>query len=78
MIMGIVFRYDTARGIVDAIFGPKAHKEFPKNQRLKGSGCNSGFYPSSLGGGRSEYKHEGLDLLIERGNMVSLNTMEGS
>lgn len=57
--------YDTARGMIDSIFGPKVHKDFPKNRRLKGSGCNSGFYPSSL-----PYKHEGLDLLAESGDQV--------
>lgn len=76
MIVRIICRYDTARGIIDALFGPKAHKEFPKNRRLEGSGCNSGFYPSSLGGGRSEYKHQGLDLVIERGDTVSLITKQ--
>ncbi|XP_062579219.1 uncharacterized protein LOC134241150, partial [Saccostrea cucullata] len=62
--------YDTARGIIDALFGPKAHKNFPKNRRLKGRGCDNGFYPSSLGGGRSEYRHTGLDLLVVKGDPI--------
>ncbi|XP_062593831.1 uncharacterized protein LOC134255325, partial [Saccostrea cucullata] len=52
--------YDTARGIIDALFGPKVHTSFPKNRRLKGYGCGSGLYPS-----QTDYKHKGLDLLIE-------------
>lgn len=67
------FRYDTARGIIDAIFGPKTHNDFPKNRRLKGSGCGNGLYPSYLGGRRQEYKHTGLDLLIEKGDPVCQN-----
>lgn len=66
----IPLRYDTARGIIDAIFGPKAHKDFPRNFRLKGGGCDSGFYPASLGGDRSGYKHTGIDLLVEKGDQV--------
>lgn len=66
----IPLRYDTARGIIDAIFGPKAHKDFPRNFRLKGGGCDSGFYAASLGGDRSEYKHTGIDLLVEKGDQV--------
>ncbi|XP_062616045.1 uncharacterized protein LOC134277750 [Saccostrea cucullata] len=60
--------YETARGIIDALFGTRAHKLFPVDRREVGDGCSgNGQYPSSLGSGHTEYRHDGIDLLIEMG-----------
>lgn len=76
MFLWLLWRYNTARGIIDALFGPKAYKDFPRNRRLKGNGCDSGIYPSSLGGGRSEYIHTGIDLLADKGDQVKTHMCE--
>ncbi|KAK3101652.1 hypothetical protein FSP39_005219 [Pinctada imbricata] len=65
--------YDNARAIIDGIFGPKAHKDFPRLTRLRGGGCaGTGFYPSSLkmDGEFFEYEDEGIDLQVEEGDDV--------
>lgn len=55
---------------MDRIFGPKFHKEFPRQKRLSGGDCpGEGFYPSTLGNGQ-EYKNEGLDLQADVGSEV--------
>lgn len=65
-------RYQTARGIIDSIFGPKAHKQFPKTRRLKGKGCDGkGIYVSSLENDDDpEYVHKGVDVMAEKGDNV--------
>ncbi|XP_076116635.1 uncharacterized protein LOC143084113 [Mytilus galloprovincialis] len=58
-------RYQFARSIIDRLFGPRAHKEFPRDTRLSGNGCSGeGFYPSKKKRG-SEYWSKGVDLEIE-------------
>ncbi|CAG2218296.1 unnamed protein product [Mytilus edulis] len=57
--------YQFARSIIDRLFGPRAHKEFPRDTRLSGNGCSGeGFYPSKKKRG-SEYWSKGVDLEIE-------------
>ncbi|VDI06314.1 Hypothetical predicted protein [Mytilus galloprovincialis] len=57
--------YQFARSIIDRLFGPRAHKEFPRDTRLSGNGCSGeGFYPSKKNRG-SEYWSKGVDLEIE-------------
>ena len=71
MEMDFFYRYQTARGIIDSIFGPKAHKNFPRNRRLKGKGCGGkGVYPSELDNDDPEYVHKGVDLVAEKGDLV--------
>ncbi|XP_021353372.1 uncharacterized protein LOC110450253 [Mizuhopecten yessoensis] len=59
--------YDFARSIIDRLFGPKAHKDFPRTTRLDGGGCGKdGFYPSKLDkSGQAEYEFAGVDLTVE-------------
>ncbi|XP_046547048.1 uncharacterized protein LOC124257102 [Haliotis rubra] len=62
--------YRTARSLIDRIFGPKCHKEFPRTLRLAGGGCNGqGSYPSELKNG-DEYEHEGIDVTISPGKEI--------
>lgn len=66
-----IYRYQTARGIIDSIFGPKAHKNFPRRRRMKGKGCDGkGLYPSELDNDDPEYVHKGVDISAEKGDMV--------
>ena len=52
------------------LFGPKAHKEFPRTYRLNGGGCQSdGFYPTVTDGA---YDDQGVDLVIAQGSRVSI------
>ena len=71
-----MFSYDLGRSIVMRIFGPKAHKSFPKDTRLKGGTCRGeGFFPSKLDkSGTKEYEYEGVDVTIEEGKYVCIFT----
>ncbi|XP_060580900.1 uncharacterized protein LOC132737595 [Ruditapes philippinarum] len=63
--------FEYARSVVDRIFGPKFHKDFPRERRVRGGGCSKdGFYPSKLGTGNNadEYENDGIDLLNSTGN----------
>ncbi|KAK3102203.1 hypothetical protein FSP39_009587 [Pinctada imbricata] len=64
--------YDNARAIIDGIFGPKAHKDFPRSTRIRGGGCSgTGFYPGSLKHSSvKEYGDTGIDIQIESGQKV--------
>jgi hypothetical protein len=65
------FSYEFARSLVDRIFGPKFHKDFPRDKRVGGGGCSGeGFYPSVLGNGHTEYENDGVDLLNNTGDQV--------
>ncbi|KAK6174798.1 hypothetical protein SNE40_013376 [Patella caerulea] len=62
--------YSTARSLIDRVFGPKCHRDFPKKFRTKGGGCDgSGFYPSELKKGK-EYDVDGVDLQISRDSKI--------
>ncbi|XP_046574117.1 uncharacterized protein LOC124282192 [Haliotis rubra] len=62
--------YRTARSLIDRVFGPKCHKEFPRTLRLAGGGCDgNGSYPSELKNG-DEYEHEGIDVTISPGKEI--------
>lgn len=66
-----LYRYETARGIIDSLFGTRAHGDFPIRRREKDDQCSgSGEYPSRLGSGHTDYKHVGVDILIESGKTV--------
>lgn len=59
---------------INRIFGPKAHKKFPKNIRLESKDCSGlGTYPSKKGGGGLEYWTDGIDLEIKVGKIVCFN-----
>ncbi|XP_053398133.1 uncharacterized protein LOC128556594 [Mercenaria mercenaria] len=63
--------YEFARSIVDRIFGPKFHKDFPREKRVSGGGCSGdGFFPARLGNGQVEYENDGIDLLQSTGKPV--------
>lgn len=64
-------RYETARSIIDSLFGTRTHPDFPIVRREKDNSCSgSGEYPSRLGGGNTDYKHTGVDIVIENGKTV--------
>lgn len=64
-------RYETARSIIDSLFGTRTHPDFPIVRREKDNSCSgSGEYPSSLGSGHTEYKHTGVDIVIENRKTV--------
>ena len=57
--------------MIDSIFGPKVHKKFPRTLRTVGGDCTGdGFYPSSLGNGKTPYQHDGVDVLAEEDSEV--------
>ncbi|XP_053398719.1 uncharacterized protein LOC128556879 [Mercenaria mercenaria] len=63
--------YEFARSLVDRIFGPKFHKDFPREKRVKGGGCSGdGFYPAKLGNGHTDYENDGIDLLNKTGEQI--------
>ncbi|ESO82597.1 hypothetical protein LOTGIDRAFT_236952 [Lottia gigantea] len=64
--------YRTARSLIDRVFGPKCHKDFPRKYRIKGGGCDgSGFYVSELKkGGVAEYPIDGVDVVASRGSKL--------
>ena len=69
-------RYQFARTLIDGIFGPKAHKKFPRTLRTPGGGCSGdGLYPSTLGSGNIPYTSEGLDVLAEEGSEVKFRAI---
>lgn len=64
-------RYELARGIIDSLFGTRAHGDFPIVRREKDGQCSgSGEYPSHLGSGHSDYEHTGVDVVIDSGKTV--------
>ncbi|XP_035668224.1 uncharacterized protein LOC118410558 isoform X2 [Branchiostoma floridae] len=60
--------YETARGIVHRIFGPKVSLKFPK-KKLDPETCGGGLYPSTGVSTRS-YDSRGIDLEIPTGQEV--------
>ncbi|XP_076472269.1 uncharacterized protein LOC143301765, partial [Babylonia areolata] len=61
-----------AKEFIERVFGPKAHKRFPRVTRTPGNDCEgTGFYPSTLEAeGTEEYTYEGVDLLLSPGSKV--------
>ncbi|KAK3589057.1 hypothetical protein CHS0354_008707 [Potamilus streckersoni] len=58
--------YEEARSLVDKIFGPKCHKDFPRDIRVSGGGCSKdGTFP-----GLDQYEHDGVDVEIMEGRDV--------
>ncbi|KAL3873935.1 hypothetical protein ACJMK2_037012, partial [Sinanodonta woodiana] len=58
--------YEEARTRVDKIFGPKCHKDFPRDIRVSGGGCSEdGTFP-----GLDKYEHGGVDVEIAEGRDV--------
>ena len=66
----IHFRYQKSKSLINQLFGPKAHRRFPREYRLAGGGCTTdGFYPTDTGG---YYDDQGVDLVISDGSKVRL------
>ncbi|CAG2209692.1 unnamed protein product [Mytilus edulis] len=65
--------YEFGQSIINTLFGPKCHKDFPRLYRLDAGPCNGkGFYPSTMGkSGQKEYAVEGVDLEVDVGKIVS-------
>ncbi|XP_078616233.1 uncharacterized protein LOC144884654 [Branchiostoma floridae x Branchiostoma japonicum] len=61
-------RYETVRGKIHKIFGPKASLKFP-NKKLDPETCEGGLYPS-LGVSTKRYSSQGIDLILETGQEV--------
>ncbi|CAH1268737.1 Hypp3969 [Branchiostoma lanceolatum] len=61
-------RYETARGIIRKIFGPKASLKFPK-KKLDPETCGGGLYPSD-GVGTKRYNIQGIDLVLPKDEEV--------
>ncbi|GFO16169.1 protein jagged-2 [Plakobranchus ocellatus] len=61
-----------AQELVNRVFGPRVHRDFPKEFRVPGGACTgSGLYESSMGHGRGEYPRKGIDLTVAVGQNVS-------
>ncbi|XP_066289112.1 uncharacterized protein [Branchiostoma lanceolatum] len=60
--------YETARGIIQKIFGPKASLKFPK-KKLDPETCGGGLYPSD-GVGTKRYNIQGIDLVLPKDEEV--------
>eukprot|EP00058_Branchiostoma_floridae_P003025 XP_002588513.1 hypothetical protein BRAFLDRAFT_79466 [Branchiostoma floridae] len=56
--------YETARGLIQKIFGPKASMKFPK-QKLDPETCGGGLYPSRAVG-QTRYASQGIDLILAK------------
>ena len=67
----LLYRYDTAKSLLDSVFGSKLHPDFPRKFRLDTHGCSGkGFFPSMLYSGDGEYWSQGVDLEISEGETV--------
>ena len=65
------FRYQKSKSLINQLFGPKAHRRFPREYRLAGGGCTAdGFYPTDTDG---YYDDQGVDLVISDGSEVRLH-----
>ena len=54
--------------MINKLFGPKAHRRFPRTYRLNGGGCTSdGFYPTDTDG---TYEDQGVDLVFSEDSEV--------
>ncbi|CAG2189963.1 unnamed protein product [Mytilus edulis] len=64
--------YEFGQSVINTIFGPKCHKDFPRLYRLDAGPCKGkGFYPSTIEkSGQAEYAVEGVDLEIDVGQTV--------
>ncbi|XP_035696857.1 uncharacterized protein LOC118430254 [Branchiostoma floridae] len=60
--------YETARGLIQKIFGPKASMKFPK-QKLDPETCGGGLYPSRAVG-QTRYASQGIDLILAKDEEV--------
>ncbi len=68
LFLFVFFSYQDAKSLINEVFGPKVHKNFPRTVRLAGGGCNTnGFYPTDTNG---YYDNQGVDLLIGEGYQV--------
>ena len=71
VIFFLLYRYDTAKSLLDSVFGSKLHPDFPRKFRLDTHGCSGkGFFPSRLYSGDGEYWSQGVDLEISEGETV--------
>ncbi|GFR58902.1 protein jagged-2 [Elysia marginata] len=62
---------NTAQELVNRVFGPRVHRDFPRVFRVPGGLCTgSGLYESSMGHGRGEYSRKGIDLTMTFGQNV--------
>ncbi|XP_066275500.1 uncharacterized protein [Branchiostoma lanceolatum] len=60
--------YETTRGIIQKIFGPKASSRFPQ-KKLDPEICGGGLYPS-FGVGTKRHDSRGIDLVLPTGQEV--------
>ncbi|VDI24688.1 Hypothetical predicted protein, partial [Mytilus galloprovincialis] len=64
--------YELGQSIINSIFGPKCHIDFPRLYRLNAGPCSGkGFYPSTMGkSGQAEFDVQGVELEIDVGRTV--------
>ncbi|VDH91582.1 Hypothetical predicted protein [Mytilus galloprovincialis] len=64
--------YEFGQSIINTLFGPKCHKDFPRLYRLDAGPCEGeGFYPSKMKkSGQGEYAVDGVDLEIDVGQTL--------
>ena len=61
-------RYNTARTLLEEIFGPKVNEEFPK-KLLESTSCDDGFWDTD---GKGHYSHKGIMLEVTVGQEVNI------
>ena len=67
--MFICFSLDKSASLVQKVFGPKFHPDFPKERRVsKDDGCPPGVWPTTTNG---HYDTLGVDLRLDIGKSVS-------
>ena len=63
------FSIDKTASLVQKVFGPKFHPDFPKERRVpKDDGCPPGVWPTTTNG---HYDTLGVDVILDIGKPVS-------
>ena len=68
LFMFTTYSYNTARTLLEEIFGPKVNEDFPK-KLLESRSCGDGFWETD---GKSHYSHKGIMLEVTVGQDVNI------
>ena len=67
MVLSRLRRYQQARTLIEEIFGPKMHQDFPR-KLMESASCGDGFWETD---GKGHYSNKGIMLNVTVGNEVT-------